>query len=148
MRRLLLIVVLALITAGLAQAQDWENPEFLKRLDLEEQQIQQLRAILERTEREIREARIEVDILKAQLRKLLFEAEVNMREVERLLRQSLDWELKERMAHIRRQVELRELLGDGKYARLSEAVERRRQAQEQQERERIEKSERAEGGRR
>jgi len=73
---------------------------------------------------------------------------VNMREVERLLRQSLDWELKERMAHIRRQVELRELLGDGKYARLSEAVERRRQAQEQQERERIEKSERAEGGRR
>ena len=148
MRRLLLIVVLALITAGLAQAQDWENPEFLKRLDLEEQQIQQLRAIFERTEREIREARIEVDILKAQLRKLLFEAEVNMREVERLLRQSLDWELKERMAHIRRQVELRELLGDGKYARLSEAVERRRQAQEQQERERIEKSERAEGGRR
>jgi hypothetical protein len=66
-----------------------------------------------------------------------------MREVERMLRQSLDWELKERMAQIRRQVELRELLGDAKYARMSQAVEKRR-LQEEKERRLREEADRAE----
>ena len=70
-----------------------------------------------------------------------------MREVERLLRQSLDWEFKERMAQIRRQVELRELLGDAKYARLTQVVERRRMLQQEQERRLREEPERAERGR-
>jgi hypothetical protein len=77
---------------------------------------------------------VEIDVLRAQLRKLLFEEQVNMQEVERMLRQSLEWELKQRMAQIRRQVELRELLGDTKYARMSQAIEKRRLMQEQQER--------------
>ena len=126
MKRLSLAVVLVLLVAGLAPAQDWENPELLERLNLDEQQIEQIREIFESTEREIQAARIEIDILKAQLRKLLFEAEVNMREVEQLLRRSLEWELKARIAQIERQVELRELLGDKRYARLSEAMQRRR----------------------
>jgi hypothetical protein len=77
----------------------------------------------------------------------LFEEQVNMREVERLLRQSLEWELKERMAQIRRQVELRQLLGDAKYARMTQAEERRRQTQEEQERRSREEPERTERGR-
>ncbi len=85
-------------------------------------------------------------MLKAQLRKLLFEEQVNMREVERMLRQSLEWELKERLAQIRRQVELRELLGDAKYARMSQAVERRRMQQGEQERRLREEAEKDERG--
>jgi len=133
-RRTVVICLLGLIAVGFAYSQDWDNPQLLKRLDLGEEEIANIREIFEKTEKEIREARLEIDILKAQLRKLLFQQQVNMREVERLLRDSLEWEMKERMAQIRRQVQLRTLLGDTKYARLTEAVEARRRVQEEKER--------------
>ena len=149
MKKLLMICVLALLAVGFTYSQDWDNPQLLERLGLDEKEAEQIREIFEKTEREIREARIEIDILKAQLRKLLFEEQVNMREVERQLRQSLEWELKERMAHIRRQTQLRELLGDAKYARLAEAIERQRRHQfEEQERRAGEEKEKAERQRR
>ena len=142
MKRLLLFVVMGLMAVGFSYGQDWDNPEVLKRLDLNEQEVEKIRVIFEETEREIREARLEIDVLRAQLRKLLYEDQVNMREVERMLRQSLEWELKERMAQIRRQVELRKLLGDTKYARMSQTMEKRRSMQEQQERRSREESDR------
>jgi hypothetical protein len=146
-KKLIFIVVLGLLAGGFSYGQDWDNPAVLGRLDLDQGQVEKIREIFEQTEREIREARLEIDVLRAQLRKLLFEEQVNMREVERLLRQSLEWELKERMAQIRRQVELRQLLGDAKYARMTQAEERRRQTQEEQERRSREEPERTERGR-
>ena len=146
-KRLMLVCMLVLLAAGAACSQEWDNPELLERLGLEEAEMERIRGIFEETEKLIREARLEIDILRAQLKKLLFQEQVNMREVERLLRQSLDWELKERMAQIRRQVELREPLGDGRYARLIDAVERRRRTLEERERRMPEEKERAEGGR-
>jgi hypothetical protein len=146
-KRLIIFAVLGLLAAGFSYGQDWDNPEVLDRLDLKEDEVAKVREIFEETEREIREARLEIDVLRAQLRKLLFQEQVNMREVERLLRQSLDWEFKERMAQIRRQVELRELLGDAKYARMTQAAERRQLLQRDQERRLREEKERAESGR-
>jgi hypothetical protein len=146
-KRLLIFAVLGLLAVGFSYGQDWDNPEVLDRLDLKEDEVAKVREIFEETEREIREARLEIDVLRAQLRKLLFQEQVNMREVERLLRQSLDWEFKERMAQIRRQVELRELLGDAKYARMTQAAERRQLLQRDQERRLREEKERAESGR-
>jgi hypothetical protein len=119
----------------------------MERLDLSEQEVERMGEIFEETEREIREAGLEIDLITAQIRKELFEENVNMREVERLLRQSLEWELKKRMAQIRRQVELREMLGDTKYARLTQAIQRRRMMQMQQERRLREEAERAQRGR-
>ena len=147
MKRLIIFAVLGLLAAGFSYGQDWDDPEVLDRLDLKEDEVKKVREIFEETEREIREARLEIDVLRAQLRKLLFQEQVNMREVERLLRQSLDWEFKERMAQIRRQVELRELLGDAKYARMTQAAERRQLLQRDQERRLREEKERAESGR-
>ena len=147
MKRLMIVLVLGLLAAGFSYSQDWDNPEILERLDLKEAEVQETQEIFEKTEREIREARLEIDVLRAQLRKLLFQEQVDMREVERLLRQSLDWEFKERMAQIRRQVELRELLGDAKYARMTQAFQRRQLADREQERRLREETERAESGR-
>jgi hypothetical protein len=141
----MLFLIMGLLAAGFSYAQDWDNPELLERLDLDEQQVEKIREIFEETEKEIRQARLEIDVLRAQLRKLLFEEQVDMREVERMLRQSLEWELKQRMAQIRRQVELRELLGDAKYARMSQAIEKRRLMQEQQERRLREEAQRSDG---
>jgi hypothetical protein len=133
-KRLILICLLGLIALGFAYGQDWDNPQVLKRLELGEEEMENIRGVFEQTEKEIREARLEIDILKAQLRKLLFQQQVNMREVERLLRDSLEWEMKDRMAQIQRQVQLRTILGDAKYARLMETVEARRRLQEENER--------------
>jgi hypothetical protein len=133
-KRLILICSLGSIALGFAYSQDWDVPQVLKRLELGEEEIENIREVFEQTDKEIREARLEIDILKAQLRKLLFQQQVNMREVERLLRESLEWEMNERMAQIRRQVQLRTLLGDAKYARLTEMVETRRRLQEENER--------------
>jgi len=126
--------LLALFALGFVYGQDWDNPQVLKRLELGEEEMENIRGVFEQTEKEIREARLEIDILKAQLRKLLFQQQVNMREIERLLRDSLEWEMKERMAQIQRQVQLRTILGDAKYARLMETVEARRRLQEENER--------------
>jgi hypothetical protein len=133
-KRPILICLLGLIALGFAYGQDWDNPQVLKRLELGEENMENIRGVFEQTEKEIREARLEIDILKAQLRKLLFQQQVNMREVERLLRDSLEWEMKERMAQIQRQVQLRTILGDAKYAKLMETVETRRRLQEENER--------------
>jgi hypothetical protein len=102
-----------------------DSPQFLQRAGLSEQEIAAVTQVFEDTERAIREARLEIGVLKAQLRKLLFAENVDMGEVERLLRAGLEWELKERMAQVRRQVELRRILGDRRYARLSEQVRER-----------------------
>jgi hypothetical protein len=74
----------------------------------------------------VHQSRLEIDVLKAQLKKALFQDPVDMNEVERLLRASLDWEYKLRLAQITRQVEIRKLLGDRKYARLFEALRKQR----------------------
>ena len=145
MKRLMLLLLMGLLAVGFSYTQDWDNPELLERLDLNEQEVEKIQKIFEETEKEIRQARLEIDVLRAQLRRLLFEEQVNMREVERMLRQSLEWELKQRMAQIRRQVELRELLGDAKYARMSQAIEKRRLMQEQQERRLREEAQRSDG---
>ena len=147
MNRRMVIVLLGLLVAALSYSQDWGDPQLLERLDLSQEEAEKIREIFEQTEREIREARLEIDVIRAQLRKLLFEEQVDMRQVERMLRQSLDWELQERLAQIRRQVELRQLLGDAKYARMVQAVERRRALQEEQERRLREETERSERGR-
>ena len=114
MRKAVFIFLLSLTVVAFAHSQDWDNPEVLQRLGLDEAELDSIRGIFEETEKGIREARLEIDVLRAQLRKLLYVEQVDMREVERLVRQSLEWELKERMAQIRRQVELRKLLGDTK----------------------------------
>jgi hypothetical protein len=136
MKRLAAILFLVAIATGFAFGQDWEIPEVLERMGANEEQIETVVEIFEETEREIQEARLEIEILKAQLRKLLFQEAVNMREVERLLRDSLDWELKERMAQIRRQVELRKVLADRMYARLMKRMQERRRWEENEEAER------------
>ncbi len=136
MKRLSVIVFLGVIATALAFGQDWEIPEALERMGLSEEQIETVMEVFEQTEHEIQEARLELEILKAQMRKLLFQEGVDMREVERLLRNSLDWELKERMAQIRRQVELRSVLGDRMYARLMERMQERRRWEENDQAER------------
>jgi Spy/CpxP family protein refolding chaperone len=126
MRRAIPAVLLLALAAGAAFAQTDEDRRVWQRLGLSEEQTGQVREIFERTDKVVREARAEIDVLKAELRRLLLREPVDMEQVEKRLRSSLEWEYRLRLAQIRRQVDLRKVLGDETYARLMQAVRERR----------------------
>jgi Spy/CpxP family protein refolding chaperone len=126
MRRKIVVVLLLALAAGAAFAQADEDRRTWQRLGLSEEQIGQVREIFQRTDKAVREARAELDVLKAELRRLLLREPVDMEQVEKQLRSSLEWEYRLRLAQIRRQVDLRKVLGDETYARLMQAIRERR----------------------
>lgn len=112
----------ACAAAGLsAQPIPWDNSQLFERLGLSEQQTNSIQQILGREDKVSREAQAELNVLKAQLEKLLLEAEPDMRQVERLLQSSIEWKLKNEMAEIRRRVEIRKVLGEQKWEQLVRA---------------------------
>jgi Spy/CpxP family protein refolding chaperone len=121
-----LLLVLA-AAAAFAQAEE-EELQAWRKLGLSEEQGAQVREIYERTQKSIRESRAEIDVLKAELRRLLLREPVDMSQVEKQLRASLEWEYRLRLAQIHRQVELRQALGDRDYARLMQLVRERRRS--------------------
>jgi len=128
MRRIALAAPLLGLTAAAAFSQEEGDRQVWRKLGLAEEEIGRIGAIYGRTEKSIREARVEIDVLKAEIRRVLYRDPVAMPEVEKLLRGSLEWEYRLRLAQITRQVDLRRLLGDAKYTRLMEAVRMRRRA--------------------
>jgi hypothetical protein len=126
MRSRIVAILLLALAAAAAFAQAEEERLVWEKLGLSEEQIEQARAIVERTEKRVREARAEIDVLKAELRRLLLREPVDMAQVEKQLRASLEWEYRLRLAQISRQVELRRLLGDQAYGRLMQAIRERR----------------------
>jgi len=126
MRRWIVAVLLLAMAAAGASGQAGEDPQVWRKLGLSEEQIDQAQGIFESTQKSVREARAEIDVLRAELRRLLPREPVDMGQVERQLRASLEWEYRLRLAQISRQVELRRLLGDRDYARLMEAIRERR----------------------
>ncbi len=126
MKRKAVAVLLLALAAGAAFAQTDEDRRVWQKLGLSEEQIGQAREIFERADKVVREARAEIDVLKAELRRLLLREPVDMEQVEKQLRASLEWEYRLRLAQIRRQVDLRRLLGDETYARLMQALRERR----------------------
>ncbi len=126
MRCITLAALILGLTVATAFSQDLGDRQVWRKLGLTEEEISRSGAIYDRSEKSIREARVEIDVLKAEIRRVLYRDPVDMPEVEKLLRGSLEWEYRLRLAQIARQVELRRLLGDAQYARLMEAVRMRR----------------------
>jgi hypothetical protein len=92
------------------------------RIGLSEEETKTVMNAYDRTESVIEEANLELNIYKAQLARLLFPVEVDMREVENLLRKSYEWQLKRQLAQIQRQVEIRRILGEDRWAQYSRLI--------------------------
>ena len=93
-----------------------------------QQQVEQLESIYEEAQKTIREAQLDSDIERAQLKKLLFQSNVDLRQVERRLKSILDLEYKLRLAEITREVKARRVIGDKKWAQLTQMIRNRREA--------------------
>ncbi|MBT3273339.1 MAG: hypothetical protein HN368_09305, partial [Spirochaetales bacterium] len=106
--------------------------QIMQRIGLTELEIESVVKVFEDTELIIQEANLELNIYKAQLARLLFPKDVEMREVEKLLSQSYEWQMKRQLAQIRRQVMTRQILGDERWTQYSNIIRNaQRRASEQ-----------------
>ena len=121
MKRLMFTAAFLLVGVCVISAQPIDSSEILEKLGLNDEEIERVMEIQRETERIIHESKIELNLLKAQLEKLLFNIEVDMKRVERLLRQSIEWKLKAELAEIKRRVELRKLFGEERWAKFLRA---------------------------
>ncbi len=125
MKKFPLIAAFLLLVVCVTAAQPIDNTEILKKFGLDDEEIERVMAVQNATERIIQEARVELNLLKAQLEKLLFGIDVDMNRVEKLLRQSIDWKLKSELAEIKRRVEIRKLFGEERWSKFLRARRRR-----------------------
>jgi len=135
MKKILAFLIIMLVAGGMAfsqkavnntNLQSGYNAQVLKKLGFTDSEINGLIKIQEDTQRVIVNARAELDIYKAELKKLLLSPDVNMKDVEKILKDSMNWELKLRMAQIKQQVDSRKLVGEKKWVRLVRYTQRLR----------------------
>ncbi len=133
MKKIAISMIILIAVAGMAFSQDIGRNTFLqeeynlrvlKKLGFTDSKIKGLVKIQQESQQVILNAKAEMDIYKAELKKLLLSPNVNMKDVEKLLRKSMEWELKIRVAQIKRQVDSRKLVGERKWVQLVRYLQR------------------------
>ena len=136
MRRIIFLLPAFLLSVGFLTAQNVSNPQqalqFFEKLGLSDQEIEGVSTLMKKSERTRKEASLELNLVKAQLEKLLFPANADLGQVEILLRSSLEWKLKAELADIKLRVELRKLLGEERWERYLWLLRNRRTQAERQ----------------
>ncbi len=128
------LLCILVFSAVWVSAQDIVAEELLKKLDLSQDQIEQVLQIQETYQKQIREAALEMNVYKAELEKLLFKEDPDMSKVKKLLEESLKWRLQSEMAAITERVETRKAMGEEKWEqmlRLRKRLIERKQMQTQ-----------------
>jgi hypothetical protein len=124
MKRIIVVLGMLALAASLAGAQDGPKAQLAKRLGLTDQQTEQFVAIYADSAVELAKARAEINVQKALLAKLLVDAAVAEREVEKVLRQAMEAELQARQIQIRRELAARRLIGDRRWIQLRDMLRR------------------------
>ena len=134
MKRTVLSILLIFAAVMSVTAQQFDNPQILTRVGLTEQEVENVTDIWVDTEREIQAAQLELNILKAQLDKLLFPADADMKAIEKVIRASAEMEITVKLATIDRRVRIRKVFGEDrweKYIRLQRQIRQKQQADTQ-----------------
>lgn len=101
----------------------------IKRMNLTEQQMQQISETVAKTRPELEKAKAELKVVQAQLARLLLEDTPARAEIEKLVRQAQEWEFKIKMLKIDQSLRLRTLLGKDRWAGLSALARRGMEAE-------------------
>jgi hypothetical protein len=124
-RRFLSLGFLGLLALSLgraplsAQAQESRKEEpraILKALKLEVKDLDAIEVIIAKDESTLAEARADIQVLQAQLARLMLDKDPQLEQIRSVVKQSLDLELKIRMIQITRQIAVKKLLGDERWA--------------------------------
>ncbi|MBN1412713.1 MAG: hypothetical protein JW969_17830 [Spirochaetales bacterium] len=129
MKRLICMAALLIFILPLLAAQQ-PGPEgplgLLKKLGVTDDQIKQIQDVNDPLDKQQREAKVELKIVRAQLEKALFDVNVNYSQVEKLLRDAMEWRIKIEMAEIRKRVEMRKIVGEDVWQQLIKIQEQRK----------------------
>lgn len=115
MKKALSIITFLLLAVSVIYGQDFSSGRIIRFLDLSDDEVSELVSLQQERQQILEEVQMEQNLLKAQLEKLLFHADPDMREVEEKMEDSLRWRLKGEMANIRLRVEARKLLGEERW---------------------------------
>jgi hypothetical protein len=119
---LLLLALLILPAAAFAQDSrtDQEILGNLERLRFSEDEIQAVTEVQERYAEARRIPLAELEVLRARITREMVNDDPDLREIEELIREGMEFEIRIRMAEIRREVEMQEIIGQRRWAMMKQ----------------------------
>lgn len=127
LKKTVVLCIVIAVAATVVWAQNFQEETLLRRLDIDEAEYDRILEINRSTQMTAQEAAAEQKILQARLEKLMLDPDPDMREIEELLRESLEWKLKMEMARIKQSIEMRKILGEDRWLRFLRLREEFRQ---------------------
>lgn len=127
------LVLLLFISIGTGVWADNDSPErelllTLERLDVSEDELSSITETQEKYSASRRIPQAEIEVLRAQISRELLADQPDLRDVENLIRESLEYELEIRMAQIIRELEMQEILGPRRWALMKQLSRQFRQS--------------------
>jgi len=101
---------------GISPDTQEEGRTLLRQFSLQPRELDQIERILAKDEDALAKARAEIQIAQARLARLMLDHTVDMSQVRDIVKGSLDWELQVRMIQIGRQIAIRNIVGDERWA--------------------------------
>ena len=127
MKKKLFTAVVFVLLGSFLWGQSLSDQEILRRLNLNQAQLERITELNREYELVKREATIEQNFYKAQLERLLLQPDPDMSEIEETLRNSMEWKLKDTMADVERRIEIRKAIGEDKWIHLLRLISEKRQ---------------------
>ena len=118
MKKIILVMMILVITASVVFAQDIFDPRLLTQIGLSADEIEGIQEIQFSSEKKIREANVEMNILKAQLEKLLLDEHPDMNQVRKTIEATLKWRVQTEIANVETRVQIREKMGSENWENL------------------------------
>jgi len=126
MKRSIIFILMACFAATFVYSQDYTSQRVIRFLELTDSEVEELEELQIERENIVKEAQMEQNLIKAQLEKLLFPPDADIRAIEQKMKESLEWRLKMEIANIKMRVEARKLLGEARWRRLLQSQKEER----------------------
>lgn len=114
-----LLFLTGLVVLGGTLAAQPNLGQEVRRLDLTEAQITEVVKVIRDSQPELLKARAESRVVQANLTRLLLEDAPSKAQIEKLLREGLEWDLKAKALRIDRSLKIRSIVGKERWAGLS-----------------------------
>jgi hypothetical protein len=116
MKKYIIFVLLFVLIIENVIGQDWnEEQKIYAKIGLSDKQVKEILAINLEMVAIIDPADVKMRLIRAQIEKLLLPVDVDMTNIEKLLREAMEEDLKVRLAKINREVRIKKLIGDKKW---------------------------------
>ena len=118
MKKLFCVLIILIITGSALSALEIFDPQLLTKIGVSTDQIKIIQDIRYQSEQKIRMANAEINILKAQLEKLLLQEHPDMEQVKKTIEATLKWRIQSETANVEARVQIREQMGTKNWEKL------------------------------